>query len=221
MKIIDISKSRGSAGTARSAWVLFTGLALSGAAVHAAALTEADIIAQLDARPAVVTGEVDPDEVFANADPSRKSLSRVRLPDTNGACLEEATQSAGQKALVVIPLAPAGAPQVNLTLQFELGKYVLTKSDQLQLNTLVRALNNEKLRNASFAVAGHTDDIGQALINKKLSCARALAVRSYLINAGIEENRVTAYGFGSTRPLLANAPNAPENRRVEFRRAEN
>lgn len=215
------AQAKGLRTTIRPAWALLCGLALFGALAHAAPLTEAEIIQQLQAIATAKLQAADPDDVFANEDASSKNLGRVRLPDTNGACMEEQAQTAGQKVLSVIPLAPAGAPQVNLTLQFALGKYQLTSADEQQLNTLAKALRSEQLRNARFTLSGHTDDIGQVLTNQKLSCARALSARTYLIASGIEENRLSAYGFGSSRPISGNAANAPENRRVEFRRAEN
>jgi outer membrane protein OmpA-like peptidoglycan-associated protein len=202
-------------------WALLLGLALSGAVVHAAALTEADIIQQLQAVAAANLQAVDPDDVFANGEAVSKNLGRIRPPDTDGACLEEQAPGAGHKALVVIPLAPAGAPQVNLTLQFASGKYQLTKADEQQLNTMAVALNSVQLNKAKFTLSGHTDDVGQVLINQKLSCARALSARTYLIAAGVAENRLSAYGFGSSRPIPGSAANLSANRRVEFRRAAN
>ncbi len=208
-------------GTTQFARLMLSGVALCAAAVQAAPLTEADIIRQLNARPAAVMQGTDPDDVFATENTSARNLGRVRLPDTNGACLVEQAPSANHKDLVVIPLAPAGAPQVNLTLQFALGKYLLTKTDEQQLSTLAKALMSEQLANARFTVSGHTDDIGPHLVNQKLSCAWALSVRAYLVNAGVTEDRLSAYGFGSSRPIAGNAANTPENRRVEIRRAEN
>ena len=206
---------------ARPEWVLIASLALFGTLAHAAPLTEADIIQQLQVRATANMQPADPDDVFANVDAPGKNINRIRPPDTDGACLEDQAPSASSKVLVVIPLAPAGAPQVNLILQFALGKYLLTRADEQQLNTVVTALNSEQLRNARFTLSGHTDDIGSVLTNQKLSCARALSARAYLITAGIAASRLSAYGFGSSRPLPGNAANAPENRRVEFRRAEN
>ncbi len=223
MKVSDYLKVQVKipAATTRVARLMFGGMALCAAAVQAAPLTEADIIRQLNARPATATQGTDPDDVFAIENTSARNLGRVRLPDTNGACLDEQAPSANSKDLVVIPLAPAGAPLVNLTMQFALGKYQLTKTDEQQLNTLTKALKSEQLGNAKFTVSGHTDDIGPHLVNQKLSCARALSVRAYLVNSGIKESRLSAYGFGSSRPIAGNPANTPDNRRVEIRRAEN
>jgi outer membrane protein OmpA-like peptidoglycan-associated protein len=49
-------------------------------------------------------------------------------------------------------------------------------------------------------------------------CRRANAVREYLISRGVDANKVTAVGMGSSRPLLSNASaeNRANNRRVEI-----
>ena len=50
-------------------------------------------------------------------------------------------------------------------------------------------------------VQGHTDDRGEALANQALSVARAHAVRDELIRRGIENDRISAIGFGESRPI--------------------
>lgn len=67
-------------------------------------------------------------------------------------------------------------------------------------------------------VEGHTDAQGDAGANLKLSAARALAVRDYLVQKGVEEARLESEGIGSERPLVeGDTPEAYEaNRRVEF-----
>jgi OmpA-OmpF porin, OOP family len=70
-----------------------------------------------------------------------------------------------------------------------------------------------------IAILGHTDSDGEADSNRRLSEARAGAVRDTMIAAGIEANRLTAIGYGELRPLATN--DTPEgkaaNRRIEFR----
>ena len=64
-----------------------------------------------------------------------------------------------------------------------------------------------------------TDSTGDARLNLELSYARALSVRSYLAGKGVAVARLSAYGFGSSRPLAATAASAGVNRRVEIRKA--
>jgi OOP family OmpA-OmpF porin len=70
----------------------------------------------------------------------------------------------------------------------------------------------------SLIVQGHTDDVGDESANLTLSQARAEAVVAYLIAGGVEAERLTAVGFGETRPIADNATaeGRAQNRRIEF-----
>ena len=67
-------------------------------------------------------------------------------------------------------------------------------------------------------IQGHTDNTGTPSYNKKLSERRARAIMDYLVSHGISQNRLTAVGYGESRPIASNA--TPEgrqmNRRVEL-----
>ncbi len=65
---------------------------------------------------------------------------------------------------------------------------------------------------------GHTDNIGNDELNRSLSMARIKVVRSYLLSAGIDKNRVTYEVRGSKYPIDDNRTKAgrSRNRRVEF-----
>ncbi|MFO0694197.1 MAG: OmpA family protein [Polyangiales bacterium] len=67
-------------------------------------------------------------------------------------------------------------------------------------------------------IEGHTDDRGGADHNLELSQRRAEAVRRWLVDHGVEEGRLSARGYGSTRPLVPNitSANRARNRRVQF-----
>jgi MYXO-CTERM domain-containing protein len=67
-------------------------------------------------------------------------------------------------------------------------------------------------------VEGHTDDKGNDEYNQDLSQRRAVAVREYLIAAGVPADRLEAKGYGESKPLVPNtsAKNRAKNRRVVF-----
>ncbi len=68
-------------------------------------------------------------------------------------------------------------------------------------------------------VGGHTDNVGNAAYNRKLSLARAQSVMNYLASKGVAASRMTAAGYGDTQPIASNATGAgrAKNRRVELK----
>ena len=67
-------------------------------------------------------------------------------------------------------------------------------------------------------VQGHTDSVGSAAYNLKLSQRRADAVKTYLVSKGVNSANLTAHGFGKTHPIASNdtAEGRAQNRRVQF-----
>jgi len=100
---------------------------------------------------------------------------------------------------------------------FETGSYELKKESQAELNKLIQFLNNNK--NIKIEIGGHTDNTGTKEGNKQLSEKRAYVVARYLIDAGIDINRITYKGYGDTQPIDDNttAQGRSKNRRTEFR----
>jgi outer membrane protein OmpA-like peptidoglycan-associated protein len=97
------------------------------------------------------------------------------------------------------------------------GKSDLLPAAQLKLNDVAKALI-EQDPDSKMVVEGHTDSQGSAAANQELSQKRAQAVRDYLVSRGIAGDRVTAQGFGPTRPVGENtsAEGRANNRRVEI-----
>ena len=69
-----------------------------------------------------------------------------------------------------------------------------------------------------LTVEGHTDSTGTAAFNQKLSEERAMTVRDYLVQQGVDMNSVTAAGLGVGMPIADNSTAAgrQKNRRVEI-----
>jgi len=69
-----------------------------------------------------------------------------------------------------------------------------------------------------FELSAHTDNQGDAGANQALSAKRARAVAAYLVQSGIDVNRMTARAFGETVPIDTNetAEGRRNNRRVEL-----
>ncbi len=67
-------------------------------------------------------------------------------------------------------------------------------------------------------IEGHTDGVGQSKYNQELSQRRADAVRDRLVGGGVEKKRLSAVGYGESKPLDTNGneEGRAANRRVEF-----
>ena len=107
-----------------------------------------------------------------------------------------------------------------------------TNSDELLEGSLadIQSLAEFLVSNDSVTavIEGHTDDIGNPEENMKLSKARSESVKKLLVKLGIEESRITAEGYGDTRPkAIVKGSNPPRpdttlegrliNRRVEVK----
>lgn len=121
------------------------------------------------------------------------------------------------------PLAPAmAAPEpavVKMTLEgvnFEFDKATLSQEDIAIIDRDVATL--EKWSNVNVEIAGHTDSRGSDEYNVGLSQRRAEAVRNYLISKGVAAERLSAKGYGESRPVADNATDEGRlmNRRVEL-----
>lgn len=91
---------------------------------------------------------------------------------------------------------------------YEFGKWTLTQASEAGLNYLVKLLNDNP--HITIEIAAHTDMIGSDESNLTLSQKRAQSVVNYLIQAGIERERLTSIGYGETRPVTVDAAMAAE-----------
>ncbi|WP_281337269.1 DUF5723 family protein [Flavobacterium eburneipallidum] len=103
---------------------------------------------------------------------------------------------------------------------FVTGKAALQTADKGETNGRLDAIK-EILKNyptAKFSIEGHTDSVGNAAANQKLSEARAKVVMDALIARGVNPNNLTYKGFGATKPVATNKTpkGRAENRRTEI-----
>ena len=68
-------------------------------------------------------------------------------------------------------------------------------------------------------ISGHTDNVGKDDYNMTLSENRAKSVRQWLIDKGINTQRIVAKGYGKTKPIADNSTEEgrQQNRRTEFK----
>ena len=99
---------------------------------------------------------------------------------------------------------------------FDTGKATIKQESLATIDYVYEFL--KKYTDAKFKVDGHSDNVGRASSNQKLSEARAKSVRDALVERGVDPSRITFFGFGSTRPIAPNntAAGREQNRRVEI-----
>ncbi len=99
---------------------------------------------------------------------------------------------------------------------FDTGKATLKPESATALAPVGELLKSDAA--LKLEIQGHTDNVGQAAANLKLSQDRAAAVKAYLVQAfGIPAARLTTVGFGDTKPV---APNTADTGRAQNRRVE-
>jgi len=119
----------------------------------------------------------------------------------------------------VVPPPPPAPVSEKVTFAadafFDTGKSVLKPDAQAKLADLVDKTKGVNLE--VIIAVGHTDTVGSAAYNQKLSIARAEAVKKFLTGKGIETNRVYTEGKGFSQPVADNktAEGRAKNRRVE------
>ena len=101
-------------------------------------------------------------------------------------------------------------------INFDYNKAIIRPESMGTLNMIIQVMKENP--DLKFEVGGHTDSDGDDNYNMQLSQQRAVAVLTQLISMGIDASRLTAKGYGESKPIADN--NTPEgkanNRRVEF-----
>jgi outer membrane protein OmpA-like peptidoglycan-associated protein/tetratricopeptide (TPR) repeat protein len=117
-----------------------------------------------------------------------------------------------------IPLQPVG---INTTVElknifFETASFQLQPASFTELDKVVQLMKDNPT--ITVQISGHTDNVGIAAANLKLSNNRAKAVVDYLVSKGIAATRLTYKGFGATKPVADNSNEAgrAKNRRTEL-----
>lgn len=107
--------------------------------------------------------------------------------------------------------------EIRQQVQFQTGEAVLLEESKGLLDEVARLIqDNPQIK--KVRVEGHTDSVGGRKFNKRLSRARAQAVRAYLVAQGVAPERLVARGYGMSKPLASNdtEEGRAENRRVAF-----
>jgi len=132
------------------------------------------------------------------------------------------TRAGGLPELVVdkrINDCPKCAPTlvtITLEVEFDTNKAIVKDEYRNEIKKVADFMKTYP--NTTVVIEGHTDNVDTAEYNQKLSEARANSVRQYLIdNFGIKASRLTAVGYGETKPIASNKTEEgrQKNRRVQ------
>lgn len=170
----------------------------------------ADLVDQCPADPGPVAligcPDTDGDQIpdYRDACPEVPRLEDEPLANSNGC---------PRKAFIV-------GDRIRITerVLFETGKSVIREESFPLLDSVVEALGDYP-QIETLEVAGHTDNVGSERYNLGLSRRRAASVRTFLVDHGVDADRLTSQGYGETEPISTNFTSSGRqaNRRVEFR----
>ena len=107
------------------------------------------------------------------------------------------------------------AVTMRLNVEFDFDKAVVKPKYMNNIKEVADFM--KKHPNLNATIEGHTDSIGTAKYNLALSKKRAEAVKNALVKEGVDANRLTAVGYGLTKPIASNktADGRAKNRRVQ------
>jgi outer membrane protein OmpA-like peptidoglycan-associated protein len=205
----------------------------------AASLAEADRLRR-ENEARIATAGIEADRLKQNNDARAAAAAeadRLRLENeaqkaANQADADRAAKQAAQLEAEKAELRTQLLRQFNAVLQtrdtarglianmadvlFDTGKYSLRPVAREKLAKVAGIVAGHPGLNLD--VEGHTDSVGGAEYNQRLSEQRGAAVREYLVEQGMAASSVTAKGLGKTQPVASNdtASGRQRNRRVEL-----
>ena len=103
---------------------------------------------------------------------------------------------------------------------FDFNKHAIRKDAAIELAKIVEILNKYPV--IELDIVGHTDSLGPAEYNERLSAKRAASTKQWLVDKGISSDRITTSGYGEKRPINDCIKNKctkeqhDQNRRTEF-----
>jgi len=117
---------------------------------------------------------------------------------------------------IILKRPEVGETFVLRNVFFDFDESTLKKESEVELNKLADYLTKNK--GIKIEIGGHTDNQGSESYNERLSNDRAKAVYEYLVNKGINSNRMTYKGYGMSKPIATNETEEGRalNRRTEF-----
>ncbi len=148
-----------------------------------------------------------------------QELEENRQPEDIAACREGfMTAVAKLEDKPVAAAAPAPAPQPSpgpWVVNFEFNRSELTPNARSILIEMIEEAKKSGFQ--TINLGGHTDLVGSADYNKALSKKRYRAVADFLIESGIQKEKIVGAGYGLNKPIVDTPDPEERNRRVEIK----
>jgi len=172
---------------------------------------------QCPLEPEDVDGQMDQDgcpDLDADGDGVDDNLDKC--PNEPGSSASQGCPRLRYRGLELTP----SAVRLLEPVLFDDGAATIRSVSHAVLDSVVELLREHP--SITLEVQGHTDSQGADAANMKLSQARAEAVVRYLVDHGIQGSRLTAKGYGETRPMESNRTSQGRaiNRRIELVRRD-
>lgn len=118
---------------------------------------------------------------------------------------------------IMLKKVKVGSKIILKNIFFEFNKATLKPESIPELERLIKLLND--VPTMKIEISGHTDNVGSELYNQELSEKRAQAVVEYLVDKGVDNDRLTFKGYGFSQPVAGNDTEEGRamNRRTEFK----
>ncbi len=145
-----------------------------------------------------------------------KETRDIKLPILDKACV--LSKENGYDADFELTKIQTQSEVVLSNIYYDLDKSSLRTSSRVELLKLASMLHETP--SVVVQINSHTDTRGTAEYNMKLSAQRAQSVINYLVELGIDRDRLVAKGYGENQPLIKNATTEEEhqaNRRTSFK----
>lgn len=154
------------------------------------------------------------------SDPSVQSIvDQLKVHRDDGSVNTGATRSLRLGAAAAagkVADEPPPPASISMQIQFAFNSDRIEGASATTMGNLAMALKSDELKGRRFQVIGHTDGVGSAAYNMRLSQMRAASVKRFLVDHGVESDRLATSGTGASDLLNKADPSAAENRRVEI-----
>ena len=186
-----------------------------------AAAKEAQLKAEAAAKEAQMKAEADAAAVRAKAEAdalkAREEAAKAEAERAQKATQELRAKLLQQFSQVLDTRDTERGLVVNMSdVLFDTGKYTLRQTAREKLARIAGIILNYP--GLKLEAEGHTDNVGSAELNQKLSEQRAYSVRDYMVSQGIPISSIAAVGKSFSMPIASNdnAQGRQQNRRVEL-----